>query len=156
MKSKHKKVNKFKEAVENTQQVNTAYCVGLQALKKVDRAKIELRESGNCEGSLDIDTTVVQQYPQSNRWDYCLSYKGEVFFVEVHSANTGEVSTVIRKLQWLIDWLNQQAPAINSLKATSRHPFYWVQSNGFHILPNSSQYRQVIQHKIRPVAKLVL
>ncbi|NCT73961.1 MAG: hypothetical protein GXC78_05480 [Chitinophagaceae bacterium] len=156
MKNKRPRTNQFKQAVENTPEVKNAHQEGLQAFKKDDRNKIELNNPKLCEGSVDIDTTVTTLYPQSNRWDYCLSYDGEVFFVEVHSANTSEVSTVIRKLQWLTDWLNNQAPRINALQAKRRHPFYWIQSNGFHILKTSSQFRQAIQHKIKPVAKLKL
>lgn len=154
-KGKKPEKNRFKEAVENTPDVRNAYEPGLQAFGPY-RNKVEMGNTRQCGGSVDIDGATVAIYPQANRWDYCFSYKGEVFFVEVHSANTGEVSTVIRKLQWLKDWLHIQAPQINALKATSKHPFYWVQSNGFHILPNSAQYRTVIQNKIRPITKLVL
>ncbi|PVD54111.1 hypothetical protein DC498_01600 [Terrimonas sp.] len=155
--SKGKKQAKdtFKEAVKNTPDVSNAYCPGLQALGGYSN-KVVLQDPGRCEGSVDIDGTTVAIYPQDNRWDYCFSYKGETFFVEVHSADTGEVSTVIRKLQWLKDWLHNKAPRINAIKATSRHPFYWVQSNGFHILPNSAQYRRAIQNNIKPVARLAL
>ena len=154
-KGKKQGKNKFKEAVENTPDVAKAYEPGLQALG-ANRNKIELADTRQCGGSIDIDGATTAIYPQQNRWDYCFSYKGEVYFVEVHSANTGEVSTVLRKLQWLKDWLHNHAPDINALKAASQQPFYWIQSNGFHILPNSAQYRQAIQSKLKPIAKLVL
>ena len=38
----------------------------------------------------------------------------------------------------------------------TKTPFYWVQSNGYHILPNSSQERLVIQKGLKPISKLVL
>jgi hypothetical protein len=154
-KSKRSKTaNPFQTAVAITPQVSGAYRPGLQALEGGHRAKIELTQTLRCEGSLNIDDTVRLHYPQANRWDYCFSYGGAVFFVEVHTASTSEVSTVIRKLRWLKDWLAEQAPAINQLKAKT--PYYWIQSNGFHILPNSSQYRQAIQAGIKPIPKLVL
>lgn len=150
-----KKISNFQKAVESTPQINNAYSTGLRALGGYSN-KIKLSNTQNCEGSVDIDSTVNHHYPTDNRWDYCLSYKGEVFFVEVHSANTGEVDTVIKKLSWLKNWLNREAPLINDLKAKSKHPFYWIQVNGFHILPNSRQFKSAIQENIKPVAQLVL
>jgi hypothetical protein len=155
MTKKRAKKNNFKEAIENTPQISNAYCKGLQALGEYSD-KVKLATTSNCEGSIDIDGTVVQFYPQDNRWDYCFSYKGEVFFVEVHSAHTGEITTVLKKLRWLKIWLTEQAPLINKLKATSKHPFYWIQSKGSHILLNSPQYRRAIQENIKPVPRLVL
>ena len=95
-------------------------------------------------------------YPNENRWDYAIDYNGEVFFFEVHTANTSEVSTVLKKLSWLKDWLVQKAPEINALKATTKTPFYWVQSNGYHILRNSCQERLVVQQGLKPISKLSL
>jgi hypothetical protein len=153
---KKKSANGFQQVVESTSDISNAYRSGLQALKKEHRQKIQLADTSFCEGSVDIDAAVLQTYPQDNRWDYCFSYKTEVFFAEVHSAHTGEVDVVLRKLQWLIDWLNTKAPQLNVLKAKSKHPYYWIQSNGFHILPGSAQFRRVIQEKIKPIAKLKL
>ena len=150
-----KGVNGFQNAVENTPEIANAYCSGLQAFREYSK-KIQLTSTLSCEGSVDIDASVIQLHPQTNRWDYCFSYRGEVFFVEVHSANTGEVDVVLRKLQWLKDWLHGRAPRINALKAKNTHPYYWIQSNGFHILKNSPQYRRVIQAGIKPIAFLKL
>lgn len=147
--------NAFQIAVEATPQIENAYNPGLKALKQYS-SKIQLTNTNECQGSVEIDESVKLYYPQDNRWDYCFSYKNEVFFVEVHTASTSEVSTVLRKLRWLKDWLHHQAPHINALKAKSKHPFYWIQSSGFHILPSSQQYRQAIQENIKPIGKLSL
>ncbi len=154
--SKGKKDSKitFKEAVEQTPDISNAYRTGLQALGSYSD-KVSLGDARLCEGSVDIDAATVTIYAQANRWDYCISYKGEAYFVEVHSANTGEVSTVLKKLSWLKKWLHQNAPLISPRRAKS-NPFYWIQSNGFHILPNSAQYRQVVQQRIKPISKLHL
>lgn len=155
MKSKKKAANKFKTAVENTKHINKSYCNGLKALGDYSK-KIELGDTTSCEGSVDIDSAVRALYPQSNRWDYCFGYCGEIFFVEVHSANTSEVTTVLKKLQWLKDWLQAHATEINNLKAKSKTPYYWIQSKGFDIPKTSPQYRLAVTNKIKPVAKLVL
>lgn len=145
----------FKEAVETTPDVKTCYQRGLRALGS-DSKKINLGDTAKCEGSVDIDRCTLAKYPQSNRWDYCFSYRGEVFFVEVHTANTAEVSTVFRKLRWLKDWLNNEAPELAKMKVRSQNPYYWIQSSRFNIPKTSKQYRQVIQEGIKPISMLVL
>jgi hypothetical protein len=145
----------FKEAVEGTDDVKTCYQNGLKALGR-HSSKIELSDTKQCQGSLNIDDCVARKYPALNRWDYAFSYKSEVFFVEVHSANTGDVRVVLRKLQWLKDWLHAHAPKINSLKAKNRTPYYWIQSNGFHIPNSSPQSRIAAQAGIKPISKLKL
>jgi hypothetical protein len=153
--NKKNKVNIFKTAVTNTEHTKNCYRNGLQALG-THKSKVTLTDPSCCEGSVEIDACLVNKFPSNNRWDYSFSYKEEVFFVEVHSANTSEVSTVLRKLQWLKDWLNEHAPEINNLKATSKPPFYWLQSSGYHILRNSPQERLIVQKGLRPISKLTL
>ncbi|MCF8371294.1 MAG: hypothetical protein K9H64_06715 [Bacteroidales bacterium] len=159
MKSKKYKPNKkktFKQAIEATEEVRFCYKEGKSAILNRERNKVELSDPRKCGGSLFIDQCLIEQnlYAQDNRWDYAIDYNGEVFFFEVHTANTREVRTVLNKLSWLKDWLNQKAPEINILKAKTS--FYWVQSNGSHILKNSSQEREVLQEGLKPISKLVL
>lgn len=159
MKSKKGKIKKkksFKEAVQATPDVRSCFRLGKQAILNSERSKVELVDTAKCGGSLSIDQCLIDQqlYPNANRWDYAIDYNGEVFFFEVHTASSGEVSTVIRKLEWLKEWLREHAPEINLLKAKA--PFYWIQSNGYHILPNSSFERAANQKGIRPIAKLIL
>lgn len=148
------KIKTFKEAVKATEEIKNCYQNGLKALGNYSN-KIQMGDTKKCEGSVEIDKCVETKYPQDNRWDYVFSYKGEVFFVEVHSAHTSEVSVVLKKLQWLKDWLNKEALEIKSLKAKEQ-AFYWIQSNGNHILPKSSQSRLLAQEGLKPIAKLIL
>lgn len=143
----------FKQAVEATPDVATSFRTGLTALATYS-SKVSVSDTNQLQGSIDIDTATTAKYPNANRWDYAFAYKGEAFFIEVHSANTSEVSTVIKKLQWLKDWLHHQAPEINKLKAKNLPPFYWIQSKGFAILKTSPQYRTAAQNKIMPIARL--
>jgi len=151
MKKNKSKASAFKKAVEGTPDIAKAHKNGLQALGSYS-TKVKLGNTSECSGSVDLDETTKPKYPQDNRWDYIFCYKKEVFFIEVHSANTGEVSTVLRKLQWLKDWLNTKAPEINKLKCKKIGPYFWVQSNGFHIPAGSPQHRQAVQNGIKPVA----
>lgn len=146
----------FPEAVAATPDIRNYYQEGLQAIPRQYRSKIFLQDTRACEGSVDIDTCVTYKYPSDNRWDYCLSYRGEVFFIEVHTANSSEVSTVIRKLAWLKNWLNSYAPEINKLKAKHVTPFYWLQSSGYHIPLRSRQYREAERAGIMPIPRLEL
>lgn len=96
--------NPFKEAVEATPEIKNCYQPGLQALGSYS-TKIELLNNRECNGSVEIDECVRPNYPTANRWDYVVSYKSAAYFIEVHSAETSEVSVVLTKLQWLKDWL---------------------------------------------------
>ncbi len=157
MKAQKNKVNKtFKEAVEATLEVHNCFIDGKQAIKREDRDKVELTDPRKCGGSLFIDKCLFDQglYPQASRWDYAIDYNGEAYFFEVHPAITGQVVTVISKLHWLRNWLIQKAPEINKMKAA--YAFYWVQTNGCHILPNSSQARALRESGLKPISKLVL
>jgi hypothetical protein len=130
------------------------YQNGLKAFGKYS-TKIELSDTTKCEGSVEIDECIKHIYPQENRWDYVFSYKGNVYFVEVHSADTSEVKVVLKKLQWLKDWLNCKAPELDKLKAKSK-TFTWIMTNGNHILAKSSQSRELAQKGLMPISKLKL
>ena len=143
----------FKQAVEATPDVANGYRIGLSALGQYSD-KINAANTRLLNGSVDIDACTTEKYPNENRWDYALAYSRKVYFVEVHSANTSQVSTVLRKLQWLKDWLNFSAPEINKLKA--QQPYYWIMSNNNHILKGSSQARQISQACLKPISCLKL
>jgi len=145
----------FKVAVQSTKDIAQAYESGLRALGK-HSAKVQISDKSLCSGSVDIDSNVKSKYPQANRWDYAFCYNSEVYFIEVHSAYTNEVKTVKRKLQWLKDWLISAAPQMNTIKAKSKGPYFWIQSNGFHIPATAPQHREASQAGILPISKLIL
>ena len=149
-----KKTISFKAAVRDTPDIRHNCKAGLQGLGKYS-SKVELGDTRACEGSVDIDSSTASVYPNESRWDYCFSYKGSVYFIEVHPAQTSQISTVLNKLKWLKEWLAQKAPKINELKAKGE-PYYWIQSNGFHIPKTSAQYRAAIEKGIKPIGKLSL
>ena len=145
----HRKLS-FKEAVEATPDVATGYKEGINAFGKYTD-KIKVPDLSKIDGSLDIDATTVDLYPDDNRWDYALCYDSEVFYIEVHSAITSEVSRMIKKLQWLKRWLATKAPEINKLTTRTRHPYYLVQSSKCDISKHMPQYKIVVQNKILPM-----
>jgi len=147
-----KKTVAFKDAVKSTPDIANGYQVGLNAIDGKYRNKIIVSNTRLLDGSVDIDSCTTRLYPNDNRWDYAFSYNNKVYFVEVHSANTREVSVVVKKLKWLKGWLVQHAPNINKLKAL--HPYFWIQSKGFAILTTSPQYKIMIQNGLKPIASL--
>lgn len=144
----------FKEAVEQTADVKTGYKAGLSALG-TDSVKIRASDTRLLNGSVHIDAHTAKIYAKDNRWDYAFSYKEEVYFVEVHPADTRDVDTVLKKLRWLKDWLNQHAPKINRLKK-AQPAYYWIQTGGCAILKGSSQYRRIAQSGLKPIPLLKL
>ena len=90
-KGKQQRKLTFKEAVEATPDVASGYQEGINAFGKY-ADKIIVPDPDKIDGSLDIDETTLKLYPDDNRWDYALCYDSEVFYIEVHSAITSEVS----------------------------------------------------------------
>lgn len=148
-KEKHPKLT-FKAAVEATPDVASGYCEGIEAFGEY-KSKIKVPEHNKIDGSLDIDATTAKLYPDDNRWDYALCYDSEVFYIEVHSAITSEVSKMVKKLQWLKTWLAKKAPEINKLSTRTKNPYYWVQSSNCDIPKHMPQYKIVVQNKILPM-----
>jgi hypothetical protein len=145
----------FRQAVLATPDIATGYEAGLSAMG-ADSVRVSVTNTTQLRGSVDIDSCTTAKYPDANRWAYALAYKDEVFFVEIHSANTGEVRTVLRKLQWLKDWLYSEAPDIDKLKAKSRNPFVWIHTKNFQIPKSTPQYKAAIKDGLLPIRKLDL
>ncbi len=136
----------FKDAVLKTPSpVNRAYKKGKQALENKHRKLVNCNGPGQITGSLALDSALKQEptYANQPRWDYGLGYKPQngqeqAVWIEVHSAHTNKVSTVLEKLQWLEDWLNAHASQLNQLtqSGNSRIRYVWIASKGVHITPN--------------------
>jgi hypothetical protein len=116
---------------------------GLQAIKKGEgRGQIVAENNRRLLGSAAIDDDCRRAYPKDHRWDYVIGYeranKAISYFVEVHSAETSEVSTVDKKLRWLRDFL-LQAP---QKKLAALDPeYHWVASGRINIPKHVPQYR---------------
>lgn len=146
----------FEEAVEAAPApASGAWRAGLRALEARDRQKVDCSDPRRLTGSVSLDEALMGQpeHARANRWDYGLGYKPpddareQAVWVEVHSATTREVSTVLRKLDWLKDWLKEEAGEL--LKLTDRTPearrFVWIASKGVNIRSNTPQARRLRQ-----------
>lgn len=141
---------KFKEAVEATPDVESAYRAGLGAMGDYSK-RVIVPDTSLLGGSIDIDESTRAKYPVANRWDYAFDYNNETFFIEVHTASTSETSTVLHKLAWLKQWLRKEAPRIDALKSKTLNPFYWVQYKQFALPKHTPQYRAAAAAKLLPI-----
>jgi len=103
--------NEFRKAVESTSDIKNGYKEGLKALR-TNSSRIKCHNTAKIEGSVDLDEQTKPLYPGASRWDYAVSISGEVYFLEVHPAETSEVKNVIEKKKWLESWLIEKAPLI--------------------------------------------
>ncbi|MDE0060968.1 MAG: hypothetical protein OXI22_12860 [Defluviicoccus sp.] len=142
----------FKEAVEAAPPpVDGAYRPGKRATENRHRGLVTCADPARLTGSIDLDAALRRRRPQDNRWDYGLGHKPkrgreQAIWVEVHPATTSEVSTVLKKLKWLKDWLKQAAQLKRLTDRSDEDIRYvWIASKGDKINRNSRQYRQLRQ-----------
>lgn len=143
----------FKQAVEATPHpVNSAYRRGKQAMENKHRGLVTCALPGRLTGSIDLDSALRQRRPNDNRWDYGLGYKPakgheQAIWIEVHSATTSEVSRVIKKLEWLKAWLEEEAEQLRRLthRTNKQDRYVWIASKGDKVNRNSRQFRQLNQ-----------
>lgn len=142
----------FKSAVQQTESTRGAYCVGLQALRGPDRARVSVDDPQRLRGSIDLDLTLKAVAPNAARWDYGIAYKKEtndpefVFWVEVHPATgTGNLDEISRKIRWLKDWLTNDGWRIGGL----RRQFIWIASGRSAFTATSPQLRALAEQGLR-------
>lgn len=143
----------FRKAVEDAPPpVNGAYRNGIQVLEGRHRPHVRCGDARRLKGSIDLDRALAQEpgYANAPRWDYGIGYSPrqgpeQAVWIEVHSATTSEVSAVLRKLQWLRDWLNGNAEQLLQVtNAADRNlRFVWIASDKVHVLKNSPQARRL-------------
>jgi len=131
---------KFQKAVEATPEITKCYQQGLKAMGRYS-TRIKVDNTSNLDGSVDIDSCLAKIYPNESRWDYAFAYQSQVYFVEVHPAQSSEVKIVIKKLDWLKNWLRYNAPEIYKMKANK--PYYWISTKNVQILKTSPQFRKI-------------
>lgn len=136
---------KFEQAVRNCPALADAFQNGLRALKATEKHQVICARPRSLAGSVDVDSALRQQLPNAARWDYaigirCVQGKDKVVWIEIHPASsTGEVKSVLAKLNWLRSWLSENAPDLRSLPAE----FVWVATGTVAFPANSPQRRQL-------------
>jgi hypothetical protein len=141
--------NRFHEAVLATPDVSESYKPGLQAMGRYS-SKVKVANTRLLGGSIDVDESTKNLYPEDSRWDYAFGYAEAAYFVEVHPADTSQTSAVLKKLVWLKSWLKEKAPKIAELRA-EEHPYIWIASDSVNILPSSKEYKKLAQSGLKLV-----
>lgn len=123
-KSSHRRAAKkpqsrFVSAVAQTPDIAQAYQSGLQAIAGPDKKKIRCRYPRRLQGSVCVDQALQRSKPNDPRWDYAIGYapagaSEQIIWVEVHPASSkSDLDQVCKKLLWLRNWLDTQAPKMN-------------------------------------------
>jgi hypothetical protein len=126
---------------------------GLGGLTSIDKDRIEAGLRSQFADSLDLDAAMRKAHPHDNRWDYLLGHAptDSVVALEPHSANTSEVSVVIKKKE------SAQQHLKGHLKAGAKvRKWIWVASGATHILQFSKAKTQLAQSGITLAGKQVL
>jgi hypothetical protein len=147
----------FRAAVLATEGLEDAYRTGLNALNAGHKRRIRCRRPNDLAGSVDIDDALLSTHPDSPRWDYGIGVRAQrrhdlVAWVEVHPASSSNVSEVLRKLEWLKQWLRTSAPRLNQLPAG----YSWIATDGVHIQAGSRQWRQLAQAGLSPPRQVLV
>jgi hypothetical protein len=121
---------------------NEEYKPGKEAVKKEHRDKIRVRNSRCLAGSMDIDKACQKSEHDAYRWDYLAAIKKNhsenLALIEIHgAAKSSEVGIVIKKKEWLLQWLKK------SKLAGFKKAFIWLSTGGTKITAQSKYARQL-------------
>ena len=131
----------FEQKVKEHPELTNCYQPGLRAMKGYS-LKVKPENPRKLDGSVFIEECLKTAYRDAPLWDYMASYDSKVYFIEVHPASSGNVNEVIKKLDWLKNWLKNKATGFLEMKA-NRRPYRWVTTNGVHITKGSRQAKKI-------------
>lgn len=130
----------FPEAVEACPPMRLHLRNGLGALES-NRARVTIKDTRKISGSVNIETAQRRASAQNHTWDYGIGVRDLpddlVVWLEVHSANSLHVQSVIDKLDSLLEFLQRHAPHFNEMPQF----FVWLATRGVYIAPNSKERR---------------
>jgi hypothetical protein len=137
----------FKEAVARTPHLETAWRDGLQALRAEDKPHVRAEDTWQLRGSVDVDTALLPLEPQANRWDFAIGHqhtnrKDEfIYWVETHTGSDDQIKVVLRKLDWLRNWLRRDGQHLCKFDGD----FIWVSSGHTLFTKGSAQVKILAQ-----------
>lgn len=141
------------QAVEKIPALKKAWCPGLKALRPEDKPHIEAEDPRKLTGSVDVDTAYQKLMPQSNRWDFGIAFqhsnrdKEVIYWVELHTASDSEIKVVIKKAQWLLEWLKGKGKHL----AGFEREIVWVSSGATTFTRSSPQKKLMAQAGLQHV-----
>ncbi|MCF8230833.1 MAG: hypothetical protein K9J27_01495 [Bacteroidales bacterium] len=136
----------FKKTVEQHSETHSCYKGGLKAMGG-NSQKIKTTNTRLINGSVFLEECLANNYPHANLWDYMVSYNSKIYFIEVHPAETKNISEMINKVNWLKGWLKNNGAPFNAMKS-KKYPYRWVASGRVNIARNSSQMRKLARSGI--------
>jgi hypothetical protein len=116
--------------------------LGLQALERADRGRIDEPFRPSFSDSLALDATLRSKAPAEPRWDYVLGVHRRPVLVgiEVHGATAKEVNLVLKKLRWAKVTIEKE------LSGGSRQSvrWFWVASGKDGLSRNTTEWRRLV------------
>ena len=99
-----------------------------------DSQRVTVAKPRKATHSIALDEALKARHPREARWDYGIGLvdgkRSAIAWVEVHTATSGEVEAVLKKLAWLKAWLSNDADPCSKTPAS----FHWVATDaGVHI-----------------------
>ena len=127
---------------------------GKSAVKNEYRGGVAVRAAHKFLASVDLDANLKANEPSAHRWDYGLGLidsrgNESAWWIEPHPASsTGEVTTMLAKLEWLHNKLkNPEFAGLQTLTNAARLKgiaFRWLAMSGdICIRPGTSQARRL-------------
>ena len=118
---------------------------GIQAIPSEKRQYIEESLRPGFSDSLDLDEATRAQYPEDARWDYLLGHtdSAHVVALEAHSAQTSQVSLVIRKRAASRRHLQDHLADGHQVAA-----WYWVASGRVDFVPHEKTLNRLSENGI--------
>ena len=92
-----------------------------------------------------MEACLQEGYKGAPLWDYMIGYDSEVFFVEIHPASTSNVKEMIKKVQWLKEWLRESGKVFFE-NQTTRESYRWVATNRVNITKSSRQAFEIARN----------
>jgi hypothetical protein len=147
----------FRDAARACEQIRLHLREGLQGLRAVDRSRVTSATPRNLRGSANVDQATRRQYPNDARWDYVVGFRqgatnDSAIWVEVHPASsTASVGEVLRKLDWLKEWLKTDGKSLAQLPSI----FVWLATDSVAFRSGSSSRRKIAEAGVAFFARAV-
>lgn len=120
----------FSELVKGTSSIKDCYRERLGAIsRKDDRKLITADDPSKFCGSVDLDNCQTgPRLQDEKRWDYIICYDGKLYFVEIHSAQSSNVSELEGKAKTLKKFLDSEEGLEFRKRKDENIPYIWLVS----------------------------
>jgi len=145
----------FKKAMDKT--LPGACKPGKQAMAHADHVSVNCSKGISIACSVNLDEATREKHPRGNRWDYGLSVqagrKESIVWIESHHASTSAVSVMLKKRDWLKDWLIKNADDIWRKMGSrfTEQNCLWLASGAIDIPRHTRQYKILASRGFKPM-----